>query len=67
VEGIVQSCRDRFGPKRKDGARPLRGLARGFNERPAFQPAPTPDWNREFIAAGKSGVDRNWESPPSYF
>ena len=29
VEGIFQSCRDRFGPKRKDGARPLRGLAGG--------------------------------------
>jgi hypothetical protein len=27
VEGIFQSCRERFGPKRKDGARPLRGLA----------------------------------------
>jgi hypothetical protein len=27
VDGIFQACRDRFGPKRKDGARPLRGLA----------------------------------------
>lgn len=27
VEGIFQACRGRFGPKRKDGARPLRGLA----------------------------------------
>jgi putative transposase len=27
VEGIFQACRERFGPKRKDGARPLRGLA----------------------------------------
>jgi len=26
VEGIFQACRERFGPKRKDGARPLRGL-----------------------------------------
>jgi hypothetical protein len=26
VEGIFQGCRERFGPKRKDGARPLRGL-----------------------------------------
>jgi hypothetical protein len=27
VDGIFQACRDRFGPKRKDGARPLRGWA----------------------------------------
>jgi putative transposase len=27
VESIFQACRERFGPKRKDGARPLRGLA----------------------------------------
>ena len=27
VEGIFLACRERFGPKRKDGARPLRGLA----------------------------------------
>jgi hypothetical protein len=27
VEGIFQACREHFGPKRKDGARPLRGLA----------------------------------------
>jgi hypothetical protein len=29
VEDIFQACRERFGPKRKDGARPLRGLAGG--------------------------------------
>jgi putative transposase len=27
VEGIFQACRERFGPKRRNGARPLRGLA----------------------------------------
>jgi hypothetical protein len=29
VEELFQACRDRFGPKRKDGAWPLRGLVHG--------------------------------------
>ena len=27
VEGIFRACRDRFGPKRRSGARSMRGLA----------------------------------------
>ena len=36
VEGIFEACRDRFSPKRKDGARPLRGLATSSKEERLF-------------------------------
>jgi putative transposase len=29
VDGLFEQCRDRFGPKRKSGARKLRGAATG--------------------------------------
>jgi hypothetical protein len=32
VEGIFEQCRDRFGPKRKSGARKMRGRAAGAGD-----------------------------------
>lgn len=64
VDEVFHSCRNRFGPKRKSGARKLRGNGARGHRRSRLEQARKPV-TPDGLENGRNWECRNWEVPAS--